>query len=59
MTVWTKSAIALLPLLLAALVTIAWQNSHALVAMSVTVDALRIDMERIERNAVACAEPRK
>jgi hypothetical protein len=46
MPVWAKLAAALGPLLLGALVTIAWQNSHALAVLSLNVEHLRVDLER-------------
>jgi hypothetical protein len=41
-----KIVIALIPLLLGGLATIAWQNSHALAALGVNIEAIRLDLER-------------
>jgi hypothetical protein len=41
-----KAAAALVPLLLGALVTLAWQNSHALVLLTHDYDDLRVDYEK-------------
>jgi hypothetical protein len=60
MNAWTKLAAALVPLFLAALVSIAWTNSHALVRLGANMETLRDDIERIERNAAGCTpEQRK
>ena len=41
-----RVAAASAPLLLGALVTLAWQNSHALAALTLTVENMRVDLER-------------
>ena len=41
-----KAAAALVPLLLGALVTIAWQNSHALALLTRDYEDLRVDYEK-------------
>jgi urease accessory protein UreE len=38
--------IALVPLLLGGLTTIAWQNSHQLAVLSLGLEAVRLDLER-------------
>jgi hypothetical protein len=45
---WSKAAVALIPLGLGALVTIAWQNSHSLVVLSQNVENLRVEVERVK-----------
>ena len=42
-----KIIIALVPVLFAALVTLAWQNSHALTRLSTRVDLLDRDMTQL------------
>jgi len=51
---WLKLAAALIPLGLAALVTIAWANSHALAVLTRDEADLRADMERIEARLLVC-----
>jgi hypothetical protein len=51
---WLKVAAALVPIGLAALVTLAWQNSHALTLLAHDEADLRSDMERIEARLIAC-----
>jgi hypothetical protein len=51
---WLKLAAALIPLGLAALVTLAWQNSHALTLLAHDEADLRQDLERIEARLMAC-----
>ena len=46
MPVWVKAAAALGPLLLGALVSLAWQNSHAMAVLTLNVEHLRVDLER-------------
>jgi hypothetical protein len=46
MPLWIKAIVALAPLLLGALVTVGWQNSHALAVLSLNVEHLRVDLER-------------
>jgi len=46
MPIWLKALATLAPLLLGALVTIAWQNSHALAVLNLNVEHLRVDLER-------------
>jgi hypothetical protein len=41
-----KAAATLIPLLLGALVTIAWQNSHALAVLARGEELLRVDFEK-------------
>lgn len=41
---WSKIAAALIPLLIGALGTVAWQNSHKLTELNATVEAVRIDL---------------
>jgi hypothetical protein len=41
-----KTVIALTPILLGALVTIAWQNSHSLAVLTQGVELMRVDLER-------------
>jgi len=44
--VWVKIVATLSPLLIGALVTVAWQNSHALAVLTLSVEHLRLDLER-------------
>jgi hypothetical protein len=46
MPIWVKAAAALGPLLLGALVSLAWSNSHALSVLAINVEHLRVDLER-------------
>jgi hypothetical protein len=46
MPIWLKAVATLAPLLLGALVTIAWSNSHALAVLAVNIETLRVDLER-------------
>ncbi len=43
---WMKVVATLAPLLLGALVTIAWQNSQALAVLTAHIENLRVDLER-------------
>jgi hypothetical protein len=55
MTDWmTKLGLALIPIGLVALVTIAWDNSHTLSVLSRDEADLRADIERLERTIEAC-----
>jgi hypothetical protein len=53
MPIWARAVAAVAPLLLGALVTIAWQNSHALAVLSLNVEHLRLDLA----NTRASLEP--
>jgi hypothetical protein len=53
MPIWLKIIAALAPLFLGALVTVGWQNSHALAVLSVNVEHLRLDLA----NTRASLEP--
>lgn len=46
MPIWLKAIATLAPLLLGALVSIAWSNSHALSVLANNVEHLRVDLER-------------
>ena len=46
MPIWVKAAAALGPLLLGALVSLGWQNSHAMAVLTLNVEHLRVDLER-------------
>lgn len=46
MPIWLKIAATLAPVLIGALVTVAWQNSHALAVLMLNVEHLRLDLER-------------
>jgi hypothetical protein len=46
MPLWIKALATLAPLLLGALVSIAWSNSHALSVLAINVEHLRVDLER-------------
>jgi hypothetical protein len=54
MTVWAKVAVALIPLALAALVGIAWSNSHAMGVQAALITRLTYDIEQIERRLEGC-----
>lgn len=45
MPIWAKAAATLAPLLLGALVTIAWSNSHALATLALNVEHMRRDLD--------------
>jgi hypothetical protein len=46
MPIWLKALATLAPLLLGALVTIGWNNSHSLAVLSLNIEHLRVDLER-------------
>jgi hypothetical protein len=46
MPIWLKALATLAPILLGALVSIAWSNSHALSVLAINVEHLRVDLER-------------
>ena len=58
MTVWVKAAVALAPILLAALTTVAWQNSHAISLLAREYDDLRAEQAHqrglLEQRLAAC-----
>ena len=49
MTVWVKAAVALAPILLAALTTVAWQNSHSIALLAREYDDLRAEQAHQRR----------
>jgi urease accessory protein UreE len=46
MPIWLKALATLAPILLGALVSIAWSNAHTLAVLAVNVEHLRVDLER-------------
>ena len=54
MPVWTKAAVALIPMLLAALVGVAWTNSHSATVQAVLITRLTADIEQLERRLETC-----
>jgi urease accessory protein UreE len=46
MPIWLKALATLAPILLGALVSIAWSNSHALSVLAINIEHLRVDLER-------------
>ena len=54
MPVWTKAAVALIPAFLAALVSLAWTNSHSMGVQAVLVTRLTQDVELLERRLETC-----
>ena len=54
MTPWTKAAVALIPVFLAALVTVAWTNSHSATVQAVLISRLTQDIEQLERRLETC-----
>ena len=54
MPVWTKAAVALIPMLLAALVTVAWTNSHSMTVQAALIARMTADIEHLERRLETC-----
>ena len=54
MTVWIKAAVALIPVFLAALVSLAWSNSNSMGVQAVLIARLTADVERLERRLETC-----
>jgi hypothetical protein len=42
---WTRVILGLIPLALGGLVTLAWQNSHTLAALTASMENMRVDVE--------------
>ena len=54
MSVWLKTAVALVPVFLAALVSLAWTNSHSMGVQAVLIARLTGDVEQLERRLERC-----
>ena len=54
MSVWLKLAVALIPVFLAALVSLAWTNSHSMTVQAVLITRLSQDIEQLERRLETC-----
>lgn len=54
---WVKVAATVAPLLLGALVTIAWQNSQTLAVLTTQMTMMRADIEKAERLACPPRSP--
>ena len=58
MTVWVKAAVALAPILLAALTTVAWQNSHAISLLAREYGDLKSELDHqrdlLEQRLAGC-----
>ena len=58
MTAWVKVCVTLAPVLLAALTTVAWQNSHAISLLAREYDDLRAEQAHqrglLEQRLAAC-----
>ena len=54
MSVWLKLAVALIPVFLAALVSLAWTNSHSMGVQAVLIARLTADVEQLERRLETC-----
>ena len=54
MPAWTKAAVALIPMLLAALVSVAWTNSNSMGVQAALIARLTADVEQLERRLETC-----
>ena len=54
MPVWTKAAVALIPAFLAALVSLAWTNSHSMTVQAALIARMTQDVEQLERRLETC-----
>ena len=54
MATWLKAAVALIPMLLAALVGVGWTNSHSMTVQSALIARLTEDVEQLERRLETC-----
>ena len=54
MPAWTKAAVALIPVFLAALVGVGWSNSHSMGVQAVLIARLTADVEQLERRLETC-----
>ena len=54
MPVWTKAAVALIPVFLAGLVSVGWSNSHSMGVQAALISRLTQDVEQLERRLETC-----
>ena len=54
MPVWTKAAVALIPVFLAGLVGVGWSNSHSMGVQAALISRLTQDVEQLERRLETC-----
>ena len=54
MPIWTKAAVALIPMLLTALVGVGWTNSHSMTVQAALIARMTQDIEQMERRLETC-----